>query len=236
MIAISWSVEQDGLALPHPRLDALQQLLLHQRVYPGERFVEQDQVGFDHAQAQELDQFLLPVGEVRGVLVRQAAQAQLVQQLLRQCLGTVEAVLRDDAQVLQHRHRRKEASELEGAPHAHRIDEVRRTPGDVLALVDDLAAVRRFQPGDEVEHRRLAGAVRADDAGDLAALDLEAGAVNRLDAAEALRDVADVQDDVCRGGCGCAHMRRLLGRMFQPCSSESNPPGMKRTTRMMIPP
>ena len=38
-----------------------------------------------------------------------------------------------------------------------------RHAGDVLALEEDLARVRLEQAGDEVEERRLAGAVRADD-------------------------------------------------------------------------
>src|SRR5690606_8630257 len=114
------------------------------------------------------------------------------EQLLRQLLGALEAVGRDDRQVLQYGHRAEKAGELERSAHAHPVDDMRRLPGDVLALVDDLATVRRFQPGNEVEHRRLAGPVRSDHTSDLAALDAEAGVVHGLDAAEALRDVPDL--------------------------------------------
>src|SRR5690606_18846236 len=129
----------------------------------------------------------------------------------------------------------EKAGELERSAHAHPVDDMRRLPGDVLALVDDLATVRRFQPGNEVEHRRLAGPVRSDHTSDLAALDAEAGVVHGLDAAEALRDVPDLEDDV-GGDCALAHMRRLLGRMLYRCSNDVSPPGMNSTTRMMMAP
>ena len=48
----------------------------------------------------------------------------------------------------------------------------------------DRPARRRGEPGDDVEDRRLAGAVRADEPDDLTGLDREAHAVDREDAAE----------------------------------------------------
>ena len=49
------------------------------------------------------------------------------------------------------------------------------------------AGVRRVEPGDEVEHRGLAGAVRPDDADELAFVDGERQRVDGGDAAEAAR-------------------------------------------------
>ena len=58
-----------------------------------------------------------------------------------------------------------------------------------LAVEGDRAAIAFVEPRQAVEERRLAGAVGADQAGDLPRLDAERDAVERDDAAEADRDV-----------------------------------------------
>ena len=68
-----------------------------------------------------------------------------------------------------------------------------------LREVDRLAEERgaRVGPrlaGDHVHHRRLAGAVGADDAAQLAGVDRERQVVERLEAVEADRDVVEVED------------------------------------------
>ena len=63
-------------------------------------------------------------------------------------------------------------------------DLVRRQPDDALAVEEDVAAVGRVDAGDEVEERRLARAVRADEAHDLAVADVE---VQLVDARAARR-------------------------------------------------
>ena len=60
----------------------------------------------------------------------------------------------------------------------------------------DRALLRRVDAGQRVEQRRLAGAVRADDGQDLAAVHLQRDVVEADDAAEAQRHVLDVEDDV----------------------------------------
>jgi hypothetical protein len=59
-------------------------------------------------------------------------------------------------------------------------------PGDVLAVEHDAPRVRAQDLGDEPQQRGLAGAVRADQADDLVALELEAHRVHGGQAAEAL--------------------------------------------------
>jgi len=71
---------------------------------------------------------------------------------------------------------------------------VRRRAQQALAVEDDLPAVRAIQTRDQVEHRRLACAVRADQADDLPFLHAERDVIDREDAAEAAADVADVQE------------------------------------------
>jgi hypothetical protein len=72
-------------------------------------------------------------------------------------------------------------------------DLVRREAEQALAVEADVAGVGAVEPRDEVEDGGLAGAVRADQAGDLAALDVEREAVERDDAAEAPCQLVDLE-------------------------------------------
>ena len=62
-----------------------------------------------------------------------------------------------------------------------------------LAFEADVAGLRRVEPRDHVEDRRLAGAVRADQTDDLALGDRERDGVECDDPAEALADVVDLE-------------------------------------------
>jgi hypothetical protein len=62
-----------------------------------------------------------------------------------------------------------------------------------VAAEEDLAAVGPGLAGDAVHHRRLAGAVGADDAAQLAHVDGQRQRVQRLEAVEADGDVVQVQ-------------------------------------------
>ena len=61
---------------------------------------------------------------------------------------------------------------------------VRRKPGDVLAVEDDLPARRLDPPADQADEGRLARPVRADDGADLARREVEIDIVDRLQPAE----------------------------------------------------
>jgi hypothetical protein len=93
-----------------------------------------------------------------------------------------------DQDVLQHRHGAEETEILEGAADAERGDAVARRLEQRDALELDGPLVELIEPAEAVEQRRLARAVRADEAADLAALDVEGDAVEGDDAAEALGD------------------------------------------------
>src|SRR6202011_1528881 len=67
-------------------------------------------------------------------------------------------------------------------------------PHDALAGEEDVAAGRLVQSGDEVEQRRLAGAVRADHAHDLALVDVQVELGQDVEAAERHRDSAQVEE------------------------------------------
>src|SRR6202043_2872424 len=79
----------------------------------------------------------------------------------------------------------------EGAADADFGDPVRRARQDALALHQDVAGARLVEPGEAVEQRGLAGAVRADQAEDLALMHVERHAIQRDDAAEHDADVAN---------------------------------------------
>src|SRR3546814_14283839 len=87
----------------------------------------------------------------------------------------------------------------------------RRQPA---ALEGDAARPRLVEAIDAVEHRRLAGAVRADDREDLALADLEADVVDRGDAAEAEPDVLKRQHRLA-GGTAPARLRPLHALRFR---------------------
>jgi hypothetical protein len=75
------------------------------------------------------------------------------------------------------------------------------------------------EPGDQVEERRLPGAVGPDQSGDDAPLHLQVVHVDGGDAAEVANDVVDLEDRVGLGGSGlCCDLGQQLaarGRVGQ---------------------
>ena len=71
--------------------------------------------------------------------------------------------------------------------------------GDRLAADEDLAAGRLDHAGEDLDQRRLAGAVVADQADDLAAVDMKIDAAERIDAAVGFRDVAKLDQALGHG-------------------------------------
>ena len=72
---------------------------------------------------------------------------------------------------------------------AEPADLCRRPARDLVALEDDPAFVRLGETGDEIEHRRLAGPVRPDDAECLAGRAVQRDVLDGVQPAEALRDL-----------------------------------------------
>jgi hypothetical protein len=99
-----------------------------------------------------------------------------------------------DQDVLEHGHRPEELDVLERARDALTDDRVRCRAEDRLPVELHAPRVRLVEPRDDVERGRLAGAVRPDEARDLAFLDVERHAVEGDDAAEAERDVLDREE------------------------------------------
>jgi hypothetical protein len=91
--------------------------------------------------------------------------------------------------VVERRHAVEQRDVLECPGDALPGDLVRLQWPALLAMEPDLAFLRVVKAVDDIQHRRLAGPVRADDGADLALADIEADILDRGDAAEALGDV-----------------------------------------------
>src|SRR6185295_17948401 len=93
---------------------------------------------------------------------------------------------------------------LESAADAERGDAVRRRLEERAAFEGDPPVAERVEARQAVEHRRLAGAVRSDEADDVAGGDDERHPVERDDPTEADRHILDLEqrlnDGVPRGG------------------------------------
>src|SRR6202521_414635 len=98
-------------------------------------------------------------------------------------------------------------------------DLVRGQAGDVFTLEDDFARARTLDAHDRLHRGRLAGAVRADQAENLAGAQIEAQVLDRGEATEALGEAADFENrrviggiHYCRAPCDSAAPRKPLGK------------------------
>ena len=94
-----------------------------------------------------------------------------------------------DHEVLEHGHARQLMGDLEGAHEAAAEQFMRRPSGDLLSIQLDPAGIGAHETGQDIEQRRLAGAVRPDQPENLAALEGEAAIVYGPDAAEGFANV-----------------------------------------------
>src|SRR4029077_20064899 len=101
-----------------------------------------------------------------------------------------------DPDVVEGAHVLEQPDVLEGAGDAERRGLVRLRAGDVAALEHDATLGRREDAGDRVEQGRLARAIRADQREHLAALRVERHIIHGDEAAEPLRHVLDLQDEL----------------------------------------
>ena len=159
-------------------------------------------------------------GALGGAVARRAEQAEHGEAARQH-----QRVVVRDHQVFEHRHALEETDVLEGARHlgapgdfvaGHALEQVEfallrsiacwfadRVSASTSAADARAAARQRQAPfgrlveaGDAVEHRRLAGAVGADERGDVAAPDLEREVVDGDEAAEAHRQMLDDEQGI----------------------------------------
>ena len=196
------------------------------RVEAGGRLVEAEQHRIGAHGARDLEAALLAVGQRAGGIVGACGEAGAVEPVARpldrvafrrtvrrqpdqpadgeaRCLHQ-HVVLRHH-QVLQRGHAGEQADVLEGARHARElcdaeVEQPLQQVGFAVGMFEPHhAGARRVEAGDAVEHGGLAGAVRPDQRGDLAALRREAQGVHRDQAAEPHGEVLDLEDGRAHG-------------------------------------
>src|SRR5262245_52611401 len=128
-----------------------------------------------------------------------------------------------DQHVFSGRHVGEQPDVLKGPAHPQRGDLVGAQADERLAAKADDAGVGTVQAGEDVEERRLARAVGADDRGDTP-VEREAHALQGRKAAECLDDVDGLEER--RHGSPSSRWRRRAGKM--PCGRK-----IIMTTRMI---
>ena len=171
--------------------DALQLLAHEQRhlvVERGERLVEEQDLRLDHQRAHDRDELLLAARHLVGIAVEVELDAETRDQLL-----DARAALRlGDLHQLQ-----RIGDVVEGAqPGKQRLAVVLEHVAELdlrqqHAVEQDLAGIDRDQPGDHVDQRALAAAVRPEHRDQLAARNVEVELVVDDGLVEALAQAAD---------------------------------------------
>src|SRR5690349_24084163 len=196
--------EQHGLALPMQRQDVLLHLVDHRGIHGGRRLVEQEQLGIGHERGGECQQLALTVRErARGSrgAIGEADEIEQPSRALRRVVleppyparakqtreqTLLLMLLQKDQQIVEHAQTREDAHLLERAGDAEASDPMRRRVGDIAAAEQHAPRVGAEISRHAVEERRLARAVRADQAHELTALDREIDPIDRAHADETL--------------------------------------------------
>jgi hypothetical protein len=172
------------------------------RVHSGGRFVQQQDPRLEGERPGHFQPPLVTVGEIAGVLARDLADADEVQQRQGFLMGRplfaplsrgthdraedsrFQVRMHRDLDILLGRHQPEEADVLEGPGDAQRGDPAGRQPGDVAPAEQDLPTGDLVEAGQCVEEGRLAGTVRTDQADDPTLGDGEADVVHRHQSTE----------------------------------------------------
>ncbi len=190
---------------PHQAVDDRPQLAARHRVDADGRLVEQQQARRAHQRAGQAELLLHAAGQAAGQARGERTQAGHVHQLaVARRAGRFRHPLEIgiEVEVLLDREILVEAEALRHV--ADRALHCQRMGRRVHVQHADAAAVRQEQAGGQAHQRRLAGAVGADQAGDHAAMQLQAHVAQGLHhpraGAEALADAAQLEDDAARVG------------------------------------
>ena len=211
------------------RADQLDELrhVLHR--HAGHRLVEQDHAGVAGQHHRQLELALVAVREQAGGQRRPSLETDAAERPVRPLDSGSHAVrlppdphrpaerrLRREPDVLERRQQREHVRDLERAADPGAGAPERRLGRDVDAVEKDAAARRPGQAGDEVEERRLAGPVRADDGKQLTFADLEPDTGDDGCAADVEPEIPGCEDR------GCAHARMVVS--LSPSSARSAAP------------
>src|SRR5438445_4320475 len=194
--------EDHGLARPAPDVE---EPLAHEHarllVEGAERLVHQEDLRVDGERAADRDALLHAPGELAGVLLREALEAERREELRRDRASARRRrapELEAELHVLEHRAPGKEARILE-----HGRDPTRVGAGDRPGIDQDAPAVRLNETAEHAEERGFAAARRTDQRAELALAHRERHVVERLDRPRAgrvaLGDPLDRDEPVGRG-------------------------------------
>src|SRR5439155_2229754 len=172
---------------------------------PGHGLVGNEELGLGRHGARELELSHVHLGEAARHCVRASCETHLPEDAHRflddpagrELLVLARGIEERYAQIVEHRHAGEGLGNLEAAREAHADAPVRGMPADVLSLEADAPFLVLERPGDAIDERALARAVRPDETDALAGPHDEVDALQRREAAEALRDAFDFEK-----GCG----------------------------------
>src|SRR5207302_8332608 len=169
------------------------------RADPARRLVEEEQPGLPRVGDRDVEELALTLREPTRQRARLGVEPEEREHLRRlrphrpirvgqgqQTPGL--ALAREDGErhVVERAELVEEVHELERARDTRADPLLHRLLRDVLTAEEDLALVGRQQPADQVDERRLAGAVGADEGEHLALLHAEVHAIPRAELAELL--------------------------------------------------
>ena len=201
--------DQDGQPLGGDAVEQVVQRPLLARIEAGRRLVEQQHRRIGGQRARDLDQALMAVAEARDRLAARGPRARRNRARRwarrRNAVGAWPRPARCRRVRRRSRHfRARSSSGTAGcsgtcARGRRRCACARGRRGHVDAVDENRARRRAIKPGDDIERRRLAAAVRADQRMHAAAPHLKIDAVDRLQAAEILGEPSDLQRDRSAG-------------------------------------
>ena len=198
--------DEEGVPPLAKLVDVFEQPFLQRGVDARERLVQEQHVGVGQERPGHLQQLSLAAREVPGVLLGEVVDLEEVEHLpdAFEMLGLLFAhrpaghrhdrppqrladlPLRREHHVLEDGHLLQLAGDLKRPREPPVRDLVGLKPGNVLSVEPDRPRGGVDHPGDEVERRRLARPVRADESGERPPLDVEANVVDGGDTAELL--------------------------------------------------
>src|SRR5579883_3453962 len=208
--------------------DEARHVLLLLDIHAGHRLVEEEEIGLHGERAPELDPLLQavrelahrrladrldleevddPLGEFamfKLLLERRSPMQRLPEEI---ALHAQEPSRHD---VVERRHATEQRHILKGAGDALRGRLIGPHAPPRRALEGDGALLRMIESVDDVEHRGLAGAVRADDGEDLVLADLDADIGERLDTTEGEADAVGPEDRLADPFCGAHRVQPAL--------------------------
>src|SRR5512140_1643004 len=221
-------------------------------VQPGRGFIEQEGLRLAGERPADLDDALLAVGEADRLRSGMGADAEQLHDLKALLPDSPLLLPRErqvqhpgvesppavdvaaDHDVLEDRHFRKEPDVLERPHHAAGGNLAGRQAVDLRPPENDLAGIGRKEAGDQVEDRRLPGAVRTDQRLDRSRGDIEGKVVDGLEAAEPLADPPDRKKR--HGASSSAGFREIARFRSERRWRRSSPSGANSMIRMRMTP